>query len=116
MVVVPTGRYRCDRQQLARVIRFSGVDYTAELTDSFCLPYNLFVYFICRVIGKAGGLKFYSQRQSSSLLFWCFSACCMYSILSIQLPSLDRDDVLDPEVRDSQQLWCVLQRTKADPV
>jgi hypothetical protein len=74
--------------------------------DRFFLP------VICRVVGRAGGLKFYSQKQSGSLLFWCFSACCMYSILSIQLPSFDRDDVLDPEVRDTQNLWCVLQRNK----
>ena len=61
---------------------------------------------LCRILGKAGGLRFYSDKQSTSLLFWSFAASCMFAILSIQLPQFDRDNILDPSWGDTQDMWC----------
>eukprot|EP00892_Ulva_mutabilis_P009432 jgi/Ulvmu1/6861/UM031_0066.1 len=57
------------------------------------------------IMDKAGGLTFYSTSQSSSLLFWAFSAACLTTFQIVNLPRFKRDDTLHPERRDSRTTW-----------
>ena len=61
---------------------------------------------LCRIMGRAGGLRFYNDKQSTSLLFWSYAASCMFAFISLQFPQFDRDDVLDPSWSDTRSTWC----------
>lgn len=57
---------------------------------------------------KAGGLTFYRTNQSQPLLFWAFAAACLTTFQVVNLPDFRRDDVLDPNLQDAGNQWCVL--------
>jgi hypothetical protein len=65
--------------------------------------------FLCifRIMGKAGGLSVYTEGQSKLLLFWSLSSVFMLTYQNLNVPRFDRDDMLNPEFRDSHRTWCV---------
>ena len=50
-------------------------------------------------------MQFYTTETRASLLFWTFTAQCMQSLISVNYPVFDRDDVLDPDSQDSRHTW-----------
>ena len=60
----------------------------------------------CRVLNRAGGIKFYSSDAPRSLVFWTFAAACMQTYQALRLPDIQRDDVLSPSQIDVREYWC----------
>ena len=57
-------------------------------------------------MGRAGGLRFYNDKQNTSILFWSYAASCMFAFLVFQFPQLDREDVIHPDFSDTTRTWC----------
>lgn len=62
---------------------------------------------LCRMMRRGGGIRFYTENQNTSLLFWSFAAFCMHATVSIQFPQFERDDVNNPMFTGTRSDWYV---------
>lgn len=64
---------------------------------------------LCRCMGKDGGIAFYNGNPKRAMLFWTFAGACMSSLYSVNLPTFERTDTINPEFEDSRNTWCATQ-------